>query len=85
MLWADLQILVRHQANWLQTSHWHIELRCEQRLPVTETGYLSIFVPQAKFADEAAIDAFVSDLLDEAAESRAWQTYLEDSRQLKLF
>jgi len=85
LIWYDHQITVGHQANWLNTSHWHIELRCDARLPVTATGYQSIFVPQAGFADEGEIEAFVTDLLDEAAHSKDWQAHVEDSKQLKLF
>ena len=73
-----------HQADWLNSGHWHIELRCDEQLPVTATGYRSIFVPEAGFADEGEIRTFVTDLLDEAATSKAWQAYLDDRRQLKL-
>ncbi|WP_411890781.1 hypothetical protein [Yoonia sp. SDW83-1] len=85
MIWSDREIVVSHQANWLNSGHWHIELRCDDRLPVTETGYRSIFVPAAGFADEAEIITFVTALLDDTAQSKAWQTYVEDCKQLKLF
>ena len=85
ILWCDRTIAVSHQANWFNTGHWHIELRCDERLPVTTTGYRSIFVSQARFADEVEIKAFVTGLLDEAAQSKDWLTYLQDSKQLKLF
>ncbi|EBA12658.1 hypothetical protein [Roseobacter sp. CCS2] len=85
LVWADRTIAVSHQTNWLGSGHWHIELRCDQRLPITTTGYRSIFVPQAAFADDAEIEAFVVALLDEAAQSKNWLAYLEDSKQLKFF
>jgi len=85
LIWADRSIAVSHQANWLRSGYWHIELRCADRLPVTGTGYRSIFVPQADFADETAIKDFVTRLLDEVAVSPAWQSYLVASRQLTLF
>jgi hypothetical protein len=83
--WSDRTIEVSHQSNWLNTGHLHIELRCDERLPVTATGYRSIFVPQASFRGEAQIAAYVTQLLDEAAPSKDWRAYLEDSKQLKLF
>jgi len=85
LVWAERSIAVSHQSNWLRSLYWHIELRCADRLPVTATGYRSIFVAQADFADEAAIRDFVIGLLDEAAASKDWQNYLQASRQLDLF
>ncbi|WP_298921479.1 hypothetical protein [uncultured Roseobacter sp.] len=85
MVWAEREITVSWQANWLNSGHCHIELRCDERLPVTQTGYRSHFVPQGSFADEAAVAAFVTKWLDEAADDKVWQAYLIDSRQLKLF
>lgn len=85
LIWGDYTVMVSHHANWLNSGHYHIELRCGERLPVTETGYRSIFLPEEAFTDGAEIKAFVTSLLDDAATSAAWQTYLADSRQLKLF
>ncbi len=85
MIWSDRKIVVSHQANWLNSGHWHLELRCDDRLPVTATGYRSIFVPAAGFADDAEIITFVTALLNDAAQSKTWQTYVEDCKQLKLF
>ena len=46
LVWCARNIEVSYQANWLNSSYCHIELRCEERLPVTKTGYRSQFVPQ---------------------------------------
>jgi hypothetical protein len=83
--WRYRIVTVCHQANWLGTGHWHIELRCQERLPVTATGYRSLFVPQAVVADQNDLRAFVTDLLDEAAKSKDWMAHVEDCKQLKLF
>jgi len=85
IIWADRRISVSYRANWLRTSYWHIELRCDERLPVTQTGYRSIFVPEADLVNEAAITDFVIAALDQAALSKAWHDYLQASRQLDLF
>lgn len=85
MVWAEREIEVSHQANWLNSDHWHIELRCAQRLRVTDTGYRSHFVPQGAFAGETEIATFITDWLDAAATDKGWQQYLADSRQLTLF
>ena len=74
-----------YQPNWLNTDQWHIELRSAERLPVTETGYRSYFVPTDGFADNAEIAACITAWLDTAADTTTWKKYLQDSRQLKLF
>lgn len=85
LVWQERPISVRYQANWLSSETWHIELRCAERLPVTETGYRSIFVPSPDFECDADVETFLRGLLDEAATEKTWVQYIEDSRQLKLF
>ncbi|WP_424991366.1 hypothetical protein [Fluviibacterium sp. S390] len=85
LIWQAREIAVAFRANWLNSGHWHIELRCCDRLPVTETGYPSIFVPATGFDDRTEIEAYIRTLLDEAANTPEWRRYLEDSRQLDLF
>jgi hypothetical protein len=85
LIWAERVVEVRCQPNWLNSDYGHIELRSTTRLPVTETGYRSHFVPGAAFSDEAYVRAYVERWLNEAAQTRAWQHYLKDSRQLTLF
>jgi hypothetical protein len=85
LIWAERVVEVRCQPNWLNSDYGHIELCSTTRLPVTETGYRSQFVPGAAFSDEAYVRAYVERWLNEAAQTRAWQHYLKDSRQLTLF
>jgi hypothetical protein len=85
LFWCERDIEVRYQANWLNSDHCHIELRCAERLPVTETGYRSHFVPEGVFSGEDEIRTYVLTWLDEAARDPNWARYLEDSKQLKLF
>ena len=84
--WQDLTIEVSYQRNWLNSGQTHLEIRASERLPITETGYRSHFLPDgAMEKDEAEIRAFVLEWLDRAATSSTWQAYLEDCRQLRLF
>lgn len=83
--WSEFTILVAYQRNWLNSGNWHLQLCCDQPLPVTSTGYRSIFMADQKFAGEDEIRAFVTSLLDEATQSKDWLAYLEDNKQLKLF
>lgn len=85
VVWDGRQIEVSFQGNWLNTGHWHLELRCTDPLPVTQTGYRSAFVVADLIADGQAVESFVLDWLDHAAEDPAWKRFVEDSRQMSLF
>lgn len=82
LVWRERTVQVSYLANWLNSDVDHIELRCEERLPVTETGYRSYFVPASSFAGEEDITACIIDWLDTAADTKRHE---EDRRQLKLF
>jgi len=85
LVWEGRSVEVSYQANWLNSGQWHIELRCDDPLPVTTTGYRSAFLPTDIIEDAAEIDGYVLAWLDYAAEDPAWQRLVEGSRQLKLF
>jgi hypothetical protein len=83
--WVDFDISVKYALCWLSGPMSHIELHCHEPLPVTETGYKSIFLAKGVLKDEDEVLSFVSTLLNEAAQSDAWRQHLADRRQLKLF
>jgi hypothetical protein len=85
LVWDDRAMSVSYQANWLNSGQWHLELRCDDILPVTETGYRSAFVPAEIIEDASAIEGYVLSWLDEAADDPAWHRRVEEGRQLKLF
>lgn len=85
MVWQGRQIAVSYENNWLNSDYWHIELRSEDVLPVTKTGFLSRFVRGEAPENEDAVVSWVLEALDQAAEGLAWKEYIENSRQLSLF
>ena len=85
LIWCERTIAARYQVNWLRSDHCHIELRCAERLPVTETGYRSLFVIDGAISDRDSVRAYVLAWLDDAARDPNWQRYLQDSKQLRLF
>ena len=85
IVWEGITIAVSHKANWLNTEYDHIELRSDQKLPVTETGYRSHFIANAELALFNSLEDFVRQWLDTAATSKEWQKHLKDSQQLSLF
>lgn len=63
----------------------HLELRADEPLPVTETGYRSLFTPAPEIEDRGGAEAFTKAWLDSAAQYPAWQNYQEERKQLSLF
>jgi hypothetical protein len=55
------------------------------RLPFTETGYRSHFLPPRLVEQAGGPAVYVRIWLDDASTSRAWRRYEDDSRQLSLF
>ncbi len=67
----------------------HIEVRsvfsqCAQ-LPITETGYRSIFITEPDLAERGGVKEYVLSLLDEGAKRKDWLIVAEESRQYQLF
>ena len=85
IVWDDIPVSISHTPNWLNTEHHHIELRAEEKLPVTETGYRSHFIHQDEFALFESVAAFVEQWLDGSAKSPEWIRHKEENRQLSLF
>ncbi|MFD1156817.1 hypothetical protein [Roseovarius aestuarii] len=85
LVWQDRIIEVSYQANWLNSGHWHLELRCDDPLPVTGTGYRSCFVPAHCLEGAEAIEVYILNWLDHSAEDPEWLKLLEENRQLSLF
>ena len=85
MVWSARLVSISFQLNWLNTGQVHIELRCDDPLPVTSTGYRSLFVSSEELTDISSITAFVLAWLDAEARTKEWRDLVEASRQLKLF
>jgi len=85
IVWDGIAVSITHTPNWLNSEFHHVELRANERLPVTETGYRSHFIHQDEFTHFGTATAFVEQWLDEAAKSPDWIRHKQDSRQLSLF
>jgi len=85
IVWEGIAVSISHTRNWLNSEFHHIELRANQKLPVTETGYRSHFIHQDEFALFEDVVAFAEQWLDASATSKDWIKFKEESRQLSLF
>jgi hypothetical protein len=67
--------------------HCHIEVMTEPRvpLPITETGYRSLFLPGGQVEDAGGVAAFVTRWLDAASKSAQWRAAEVTARQGSLF
>lgn len=83
--WRGIIVDVTLTYNWLNTDHHHIELRADQPLPVSSTGYRSLFLPIDECRRFKSPEEFLQHWLDDAATSTEWLKAEEERRQLKLF
>ena len=82
LVWRDIPLtLAFHPHAFASLNVAHMEIRCHEPLPVTETGYKSIFVNAGDVPDIHAAAALVLDTLTHTAEQTGWQA----DRQLTLF
>lgn len=91
ILWEGISIEITFKPNYFKTVNVsHVEIRCDEPLPLTETGYRSNWYTGD--VNNFDVIAYVVDGLNEAAKSKKWQTYLKilelekmKSKQLSLF
>ncbi|MGC1498026.1 MAG: hypothetical protein WA790_19635 [Sulfitobacter sp.] len=83
--WHDICITVSVTKNFLNTGYHHIELRADQPLPVTTTGYRSHFMLMDQFEAFETLQQLVTLWLNHAAKSEEWTKAQEEHGQLKLF
>jgi hypothetical protein len=67
----------------------HIEVRslCPENapLPITETGYKSIFIAESELAGYGGSLKYVTSYIEQEAKSKKWRNCQESSRQFNLF
>ena len=63
----------------------HIQVRAGERLPITETGYRSIFFFQQEQEIIPCVKAQIIEMLNEKAASKEWKQYKSKKDQLLLF
>ncbi len=79
--WQEIPIKVIYQADCFQSlDKAHIEIDCNHPLPLTDTGYKSIFIDTKEVPDLNTAISHVVNLLDEKASETNWQP----ERQLRL-
>ena len=83
--WEGVAIAVVHTPQAFSGPFDHIELRAEEILPVTETGYRSHFIHPEQLALFGDIPTFVTDWLNEWAKDPKWHERKFQSQQMEPF
>lgn len=88
--WQGIALSVSYEVRWLNlesatVAHLQIKSTGCERLPITETGYRSHFLPAEEVARAGGPVAYTVAWLDYLAQSNEWKAYAEASRQLSLF
>lgn len=85
LIWEGIEIALTHYKQRFGGPFDHLELQAKERLPVTETGYRSLFIHPDDLALWESPEAFVLDWLNDTAHHPVWQEYRQNARQLSLF
>lgn len=84
IVWNEIPVSIEHKPDYIHT-YDHIEIRAEEKLPITGTGYRSIFILPEEIEENGGVVELITHLLNEEAQSSEWKSYLETSRQGSLF
>jgi len=84
--WRGIELEIRHKKNWAAGID-HIEVISANRepLPITETGYRSLFILPERIAEFGTPVKYVLTWLDDAAQSKNWKLKEAQRRQFSLF
>jgi hypothetical protein len=83
--WNGLPVTATMQFCWHSLDLVHIEVRCPERLPVTETGYRSHYTHVDTVKELDGLEGYLNFWFDQLANTKEWQRYWEDRKQLSLF
>ena len=83
--WQGIAITITHRKGWPINDFNHIEVKADQRLPMTETGYKSHFMPNEALAEYDGVIDFVTQWLEATCQSKEWLAHVESLRQPSLF
>jgi hypothetical protein len=82
LTWRGIDFTLGYNAHFSPAANIaHIEIHCDDPLPLTETGYKSIFITASDIADIKIAAALIRQELDRIADKTGWQ----QERQLSLF
>ena len=86
VVWRGINLEIRHKENWV-AGFDHIEVINKDRvmLPITETGYRSLFILPERISEYGTPVEYVITWLDHEAQSESWKRLEAEKCQLSLF
>lgn len=93
-VWRGIPIEINFCEDWSRAvreiqgyklAHLTIESAERQRLPITETGYKSVFLEAAEVEEYGGVENYLRAWMDYEAQHEEWKAYEAKSNQLKLF
>lgn len=92
-VWAyrhlSVRVEIRLRKRYFGSGHDHLEIRSVEPqghpLPVTKTGYKSLWPVHGEYASAAEAAGAVCDWLEEMAETAEWLEFVAESEQPGLF
>ena len=82
--WEGIAFRILYTENKF-ASHDHVEVYADEPLPITETGYKSMFQPNGFWENIAAVEQYFMSWIRSEAKSKAWIARVEEQRQPDLF
>lgn len=80
LTWQDIDFTLTIEPEYF-TDMAHVEIRCERPLPITGTGYKSLFIPQDELPDTQILCAEILQQMTDTARETGWTRH----DQLNLF
>ena len=90
--WENIKIEISYEAIIYKSfeeiygySMARLEIKANEELPITETGYRSHFLPNTEIEEHGGAEKFVLDWLISASKSEEWKKVKAGSDQYSLF
>ncbi|MGH1377119.1 MAG: hypothetical protein ACRBCK_12335 [Alphaproteobacteria bacterium] len=92
IIWDNIEIEINYVENWSHAFEKihnekmsHIEIKSNEELPITDTGYKSIFILKSNIERWGGVEKYIREELNHAAKSDVWKLKKENKQQLCLF
>jgi len=92
IIWEGITININYVENYSRAFEKsyneklsHIEIMADEELPITETGYKSIFIHHSNLMRWGGVEKYIIEELEHAAKSEVWRFKQESKNQLCLF
>lgn len=93
IIWNDIAIEISYDSDWgtayqkaygYRKIHLAVKSKNRRPIPIAKRGYRSRFLAASLVEEQGGVEAYVRKWLDQEAQSKEWNAYLEHSKQLSL-